>query len=63
MTDLFPDDKTRWLIHNGDCLEVLKGMPDESVDSIVSDPRMACLDTRPQTYRTPCELGSTGSLT
>lgn len=38
MTDLFPDDKTRWLIHNGDCLEVLKGMPDESVDAVISDP-------------------------
>lgn len=25
-------------LHNGDCLEVLRGMPDNSVDSIVTDP-------------------------
>lgn len=25
-------------IHHGDCLEVLKAMPDNSIDSIVTDP-------------------------
>lgn len=33
MTDMKPYD-----IHIGNCLEVLKGMPDNSVDSIVTDP-------------------------
>jgi DNA modification methylase len=27
-----------WWTHHGDCLEILRGMPDASVDSIVTDP-------------------------
>lgn len=26
------------MIHHGDCLELLKSMPDDSVDSLVTDP-------------------------
>jgi DNA modification methylase len=29
---------TEWTIHNGDCLEVMRGMADGCVDSIVTDP-------------------------
>ena len=28
----------RWTIHHGDALETLRGMPDASVDAVVSDP-------------------------
>lgn len=33
-----PDETTRWVLHNGDSLEVLKTLPDASVDSVVCDP-------------------------
>jgi site-specific DNA-methyltransferase (adenine-specific) len=29
---------TNWTIHEGDCLEVMRGMPDASVDAVVTDP-------------------------
>lgn len=32
------DMNNKFELHNGDCLEVLRGMPDNSVDSIVTDP-------------------------
>jgi len=35
---LLPDETTRWVLHNGDSLEVLKTLPDASVDSVVCDP-------------------------
>jgi site-specific DNA-methyltransferase (adenine-specific) len=37
-SSLLPDDKTRWVLHNGNCLDVLRSMPDESVDSVITDP-------------------------
>jgi site-specific DNA-methyltransferase (adenine-specific) len=27
-----------WNIHHGDCLEILRSLPDESVDAVVTDP-------------------------
>lgn len=32
---------TNWTIHHGDCLEVLRTMPDASVDAVVTDPPYA----------------------
>lgn len=34
-------------IHVGDCLEVLRGMPDCSVDSVVTDPPYGLSDHKP----------------
>jgi site-specific DNA-methyltransferase (adenine-specific) len=31
-------DGERWKVIHGDCLEVLRGMPDNSVDAVVTDP-------------------------
>lgn len=28
----------RWTVHHGDCLDVMRGMPDASVDAVVTDP-------------------------
>jgi hypothetical protein len=35
---LHPDNDTEMKIINGDCLEVMKAMPDNSFDSIITDP-------------------------
>lgn len=32
------DDRLTWTLHEGDCLEVMRGMPAESVDAIITDP-------------------------
>jgi site-specific DNA-methyltransferase (adenine-specific) len=32
------DEVSEWQVITGDCLEVLKGMPDASVDAVVTDP-------------------------
>ncbi len=29
---------SEWVVHNGDCLDVLRSMPDASVDAVVTDP-------------------------
>ncbi|MEE6280177.1 DNA methyltransferase [Georgenia sp. MJ170] len=35
-------------VHHGDCLEVLRGLPDASVDSVVTDPPYGLANTTPE---------------
>ena len=46
--------KHPFIIHRGDCLEILRDMPDNSVDSVVTDPPYGLSDHK------PCDVEVTG---
>ena len=47
MSEQYKNDDANVTIHWGNCLDVLRGMEDESVDSVVTDPPYGLGDTKP----------------
>lgn len=50
------DDYLTWTLHEGDCLEVMKTLPSESVDAVITDPPYG-IDLQPQRKKTCAIIG------
>ena len=57
----YQDDKTT--IHHGDCLEVLRTLPDESVHAVVTDPPYGLSNTTPEQVAQCLKEWATGNTT